>query len=162
MKIIFLDVDGVLNSSNFFIETKEAKKGLSQIERNIDVRTLPHLKQIIEETGAKVVISSTWRGGHPDFPLYVDLINILKDNGADVIGITPPKSESGHERGNEIRDWLSAHDDVEAFVILDDDCDMCEFTDTHLVRTAWFDGYGLSEKHAKKAIKILNEASALG
>jgi predicted mannosyl-3-phosphoglycerate phosphatase (HAD superfamily) len=52
MKIIFLDIDGVLNNYNTLGE------GL-----NWESNAVKILKRIIKETGAKVVLSSTWRRG---------------------------------------------------------------------------------------------------
>ena len=58
MKIIFLDIDGVLNCKYtkeeiFFFPFVSPKK-------------IELLKQLIERTGAKVVLSSTWRHGWAD------------------------------------------------------------------------------------------------
>lgn len=50
LKIIFLDVDGVINTNrNHFTK--------------LDEIALEYLKIIIESTGAKIVISSSWRTG---------------------------------------------------------------------------------------------------
>src|SRR4029077_13990518 len=100
------------------------------------------LNQLVAETGAKIVISSSWR-------LYVrwqDLGPALARHGlvGDVIGETPdlvndsiwlerwhtrtagPFMYEHLERGWEIREWLFAHPEVTAFVILDDVSDMAE------------------------------------
>ncbi|MDE7380098.1 MAG: hypothetical protein K2N14_03500, partial [Clostridia bacterium] len=55
MKIIFLDIDGVLNSLKY--DASRDKRKLT----NIDETRLPILKSIVEKTGAKIVLSSTWR-----------------------------------------------------------------------------------------------------
>ncbi len=54
MKIIFLDIDGVLNSRQY-----DAERGTA--EGNIDVSRLLLLKQLIDQTGAKIVLTSSWR-----------------------------------------------------------------------------------------------------
>ena len=53
-KIIFLDVDGVLNSAKFDRE-KPKEAG------NIDESRLTLLKTLVDKTGAHIVLSSTWR-----------------------------------------------------------------------------------------------------
>ena len=57
--------------------------------------------------------------------------------------------------GKEIDGWLKAHaDEVESFVILDDDSDMKPWG-SHLVKTSWANG--LQPNHIRAAKKILNE-----
>ena len=59
MKVIFLDVDGVLNSDEYFNNIKN--KETTDIESEIDINTIVDLKKAIDETGASVVLSSSWR-----------------------------------------------------------------------------------------------------
>ena len=59
MKIIFLDIDGVLNSDEYFEKTVHLN--IQGIESEIDIEKVKLLKKAIDETGAKVVLSSTWR-----------------------------------------------------------------------------------------------------
>ena len=66
-KIVFLDIDGVLNSELHYVEKSQQQLAdeigypLSEISRS----AVSLLNQIVEKTGAKVVISSTWRLGRP-------------------------------------------------------------------------------------------------
>ena len=53
MKVIFLDVDGVLNSDEFFENNTD--------DSYIDIKAVKLVKKAIEETGAKVVVSSSFR-----------------------------------------------------------------------------------------------------
>lgn len=55
-KIIFLDFDGVLNSQLWYIRTK----GNREID-DLDTEAIGFLNTLIKNTGAKVVVSSTWR-----------------------------------------------------------------------------------------------------
>ena len=55
MKILFLDIDGVLNSRAY-----DRKRNWSELT-NIDETRLPLVKKIIDKTGAKIVLISTWR-----------------------------------------------------------------------------------------------------
>ena len=54
MKVIFLDIDGVLNCGT---TTELTKTG----DRFVENKFIERLKKIVDETGAKVVLSSDWR-----------------------------------------------------------------------------------------------------
>ena len=66
-KIIFLDIDGVLNSIDYFEHTKHCK-GYSEI----NPKKVKLLKEIVDRTGAEIVLSSTWRdlAKRKDKPLW--------------------------------------------------------------------------------------------
>lgn len=59
MKAIFLDIDGVLNSDEYF--DKISNLDIQGIEKEIDIEKVKLLKEAINETGAKIVLSSSWR-----------------------------------------------------------------------------------------------------
>ena len=59
MKVIFLDIDGVLNSYEYF--DKIENLNVQGIEREIDVNKIKLLKRAVDETKAKVVLTSSWR-----------------------------------------------------------------------------------------------------
>jgi hypothetical protein len=186
MRVIFLDVDGVLNGYNFWnqlgykITSKTKSKKLKKWYRDlvepfgIHILKFKRLVKIVRKTDAKIVISSSWR-----FTLFSD--EKAKDNHEDdlkfwylikkykleVIGRTP-RSHDGR-RDKEILTWLSKHEDeVDGFVILDDErFDLECFVDKELVQTSsvkegqmikgsWRESTGLKNKHVKQAIKILN------
>lgn len=137
--VIFLDIDGVLNT---FLKVVELSLPL---ERS----SVAVLNQLIEKSGAKVVISSSWR-------LYYDLEKIgeiLDRFGfvGEIIGKTPVLK--GSERGEEIKTWLQVHgENTRGFVILDDHADMSDIRDK-LVRTN--PNEGLQRRHGLKALEIL-------
>lgn len=138
----FLDVDGVLNS---------AQDGYS-----IRLRTDSHLKllqRIIKETGAKIVLPSSWRIGFT--PASKNLLARFKEYGLELMACTPELS--GSCRGDEIRKWLEkfeTENDVERFAILDDESDMAEFTEMNLIQTDT--NVGLQKEDAVQCIKMLN------
>lgn len=169
IKLIFLDFDGVLNSHDW--QRLQYQKYGSFLQRSmdeLDPRAVARLNKIIEATGAKIVVSSTWRILHT----RTELIGFLTAAGfkGEIIGMTPRLSRSPYKvtdravcRGDEIQQWLDWEKErcvrdnsepVESFVILDDDSDM-DFLYHKLVQTH-FDT-GLQDKHVIKAIEMLNE-----
>ena len=157
MKVIFLDIDGVLNHENHYkwlMETDEP----TPLQRvypysEFNPESCKVLNRIIEETECKIVLSSSWRLDG------IDRMNILfKHFGLPrIYDITPSLCERFGSlcRGKEIDDWLSKHPDVTKYVIVDDDSDMEECQLPYFVKT---DAYtnGLNEEIAEKIIKILN------
>lgn len=152
MKIIFLDIDGVVNCW----ETKE--RAPSKVI-GVEQRLISHIKEIVDATGAKLVLSSTWR---KDWAF--DLMDgrdwhYLRDEFAKqdlyFLDYTPSRRDS--HRGEEIKEWLeSTGYDVESYVIIDDEMyDIWELHDGHTVQTSF--NYGISEGAVKKAIKILEK-----
>lgn len=140
MKIIFLDIDGVLNSDKLIHDRDEAHRSFGhhgmcecyRLEHMIDREAVRRLNVLIAWTGAKIVISSSWRK-LLDPP---ELARVLAGHGlvGEIIGETPdgPNDPSfaylgPHDRisrGHEIDHWLKAHPEVERYVILDDCSDM--------------------------------------
>lgn len=143
MKVIFLDIDGVLNSSEYFERTKDNK--LSRIE--LDIKCLKILKEVIDETKAYIVVTSSWRllKGFENTKKY------LKEFGIDIHDVT--KSIYGN-RGEEIREYLNNYN-IDKFVILDDEIfpDFNELKN-YLVKTSFYNG-GLKEEHKNMLIKKL-------
>lgn len=156
-KIIFLDIDGVLNSDKFYkdlsqyIRWKKAKEeGKSRDEQvalaSIDPETVQWVWYIINHTQASLVISSTWRNDNK-------LSEKFKYMGLpEFIDITP--STIQRHRGTEIQMWLDAHPEVDNYVILDDDTDVLDSQSEHFVHVSYEEG--LNEEFANKAINILN------
>ena len=160
-KIIFLDIDGVLN---VLCENKD-EYGCIFHEQFVD-----NLKYIIDETDAKIVISSSWRDSGLD--IMKELWKFRNLPG-EVIDITPTVLETADyfdiefydlvDRGYEIQQWLDTNN-VLSYVIIDDINDMLPTQKDFFVRTlnpfhsdSLSGGYGLTKECAKRAIEILNE-----
>jgi len=130
MKVIFLDVDGVLNSEYWYKKNHEKHPELCRVDTAIDPRYVRNLRKIVKRTGAKIVLSATCRGVvRKDKTHY--LHKILKKYGLEIYDYTLRLSG---ERGYEIQDWLDKHKDVTNIVILDDDSDMLHLS-KYLVQT---------------------------
>lgn len=172
MKVVFLDIDGVLNTGKNYSEylaamsESEKRVGLRRplqlhVELLFDKDNVGALNAIIEQTHAKIVVSSSWRcyydgkGANPPFEKLVDTLKRV-GVGGEIIGKTPsllpPKMSMSVYRGNEIQAWLDGHKRVSKFVILDDDNDMVHLTPA-LVKTDG--GLGLTLRDASRAIDKL-------
>jgi len=158
MKIVFLDVDGVLNHLGC---KEKTPRGFYFVEDEF----LERLKKIVHATGAQIVLSTTWRQGFYDLENgettgdaqdYLLLKEKLREYGITIFGHTPILKE-GH-RGKEILKWLEEHDelDIEAMVILDDST-KTKPLEQYQVRT--FFSEGLRTRHVIRAIAALNHKS---
>lgn len=163
MKVIFLDVDGVLNSLDDLKIYREKNNIQGCIlYDHVEDRPLKLLREIIDVTDAKIVISSSWRLGylrnHKETihdSLFNKLENRLKDYDITIYDVTP-SLPYGYERGDEIHKWLEDHTDVENFIIFDDDSDMSIYSSTNNFLQTTYE-HGLTEEIRDKAIQILNE-----
>ena len=147
MKVIFLDIDGVLNCETTQEQTREGV-------RFVEDRFVERLKRIVDETGARVVLSSDWRYDR-DYDEYngdyLELKAKLSEYGIEFYGFTPAIYHEN--RGHEIDAYLKAHEEVDRFVILDDRCDMQPHLE-RLVRTSF--AFGLQDEDVDEAIWLLN------
>ena len=155
MKIIFLDIDGVLNSRDY-----DRRRDWSTLSY-IDETRVPFVKQIVDATGAVIVLSSTWRmhwnsdrAKCAEDGLYV--IDTLGKYGVEIYDKTP---DLGHHafRPDEIKRYLDElGEDVESFVIIDDYMYGWGELGDRFVRTDPIGSLGIDEDIVKKAVKILN------
>jgi len=151
MKVIFLDVDGVLSSMG---------------PRGLCSQRLDMFAALVKATGALVVLSSMWRHPHCREQL-MRLRRELYKRGVELFDSTPVLNEligtgllvKGTQRGDEIQTWLNQYrrgpEKVEAFVILDDDPnDEMGRLKPHLVKC---DGYkGLTQIECDEIKKRLS------
>lgn len=153
MKVIFLDIDGVLNC--------QSSKSHCGIFVGIDDSKVKRLRKIVDATGSEIVLSSSWRhhwwkgvcnhkdGKYINNKLRREQLRILDKTGEDPF----------NRRPNEIYDWLKDKT-IESFVILDDE-DFCwgYFRDNWVQTEFYNDNGGLQDEHVEKAIAILNASS---
>ena len=158
MKLIFLDVDGVLNKAT----TKERIEGYIFVEDE----KIRLLWRLIAATGARVVLSSTWRRGwyckdhgltekssdREDIRLFEALWNKLREHGIRLLSYTEDFGPRGLEIEKWLADWKGAP--VTSFVILDDleEYELQPYAH-RLVQTAFSEG--LTAEHVEKALLML-------
>lgn len=163
MKIIFLDVDGVLNSEKHYRKRGEPDYRWEDEPpyplSEFDSEAVALLNRIIKETDAKIVVSSTWRIGRS----VDELKELFKNVGVEGEIIDKTKilrERRGYERvvrGTEIRRWIEEFEDesFENYIIIDDDGDMLPSQKKdHFVKTSFW--FGLTEEDVEKAVSILN------
>lgn len=144
MNVIFLDIDGVVNTIMIGKEPfgEEGHKSICRDGYYYDLchtsdgrvsnkTSVIWLEKICKDTNSKIVISSAWRIGSTAAEVAECLYNTGLDRDIEIIGSTPVLHNCS--RGDEIQEWLNNHKEVEKFIILDDDSDMGELMD-HLVK----------------------------
>lgn len=132
MKVIFLDVDGVLNKRSDW-EVISPELGPYRLNSVLVER----VNKIIDDTGAVIVLSSTWRRQ----PYSLEFIS-------SELPIWDITDVGGPTRGHEIQRWIDEHKPTN-YVILDDDGDMLEHQRSHFVQTD--PEHGLTETLAYRA-----------
>lgn len=144
MKVIFLDIDGVLNSISLSVSSKNGSTSPSGLSKE----AFGLLKFIVDQTDAKIVICSTWRlyGSHEWFQ---GLFEAYGWRRPPVIDITR-RSKLGDIRGDQINDWVYEHK-PDTYICIDDDSDY--YDDNNLVNVNGV--YGLRLPEVLKAIKLL-------
>ena len=186
MKVIFLDIDGVLNCEKAYRSGQcnyvEWTNHLGERDhhQSFCLWSKDLLNKLIEETGAKIVISSTWRSSGIEFMKSVwqhegmkgEIIGVTPNFRGDIDGYTIP-------RGCEI-DYYLKHDlefshinwdkgvqqkyidesGVENYIIIDDDSDMLYNQRHHFVHVlpSPRNKEGFNEKYYKQALEKLSKS----
>ena len=157
MKVVFLDIDGVLNSRADWKRVGDSITDAEFVTRSprlLDPDAVARLNRLLRATGAAIVVSSTWR-----LRESVDTMQQLLGAAGivgRVIGLTPlPRDVPGWKsRGDEIAAWWAAHAAPQAMMaVLDDESDLGAFTD-RLVRTD--PEVGLTDADVERAIALLD------
>lgn len=167
-KLVFLDFDGVLNNSEFAAhqykndESAQDSMGLDLF----DPKAIECMNRIIDATGAKIVVTSSWR-----YLGLAKLQKLWKERGlhGEIIGMTSlhvvdelilekgtewlERETNGSPRSEEIAHWLKTYDITADYVIMDD-LPMPKELQVHAIQVN--PRFGLTDQHVKQAIKILN------
>ena len=160
IKFVFIDIDGVINSrdwNRYYMESNF--KYFPDIDPDIDFRAIKRINKLVESTGAKIILSSSWR-------FYLsETINRLRNSGLKypITDIIKGEECIYHEnwpdvehptRGDLIENFIKENP-CDNYIILDDVNDMTDKQQSHFIKTSI--EYGFTDKDLKKAIKILNE-----
>lgn len=185
MKLIFLDIDGVLNCEAAY-RAGECKYvewvndlGEKDHHQAFCSWSKKYLNKLIEETGAKIVISSTWRHSGIDF---MRKVWEMEGMSGEIIGLTPSfRGEiDGYTipRGCEIQKWLRdegfyhinwdwtsqeeviAKSGISNYIIIDDDSDMLYGHRDHFIHVlpSPRNTTGFSRSHYLKGLSILTKS----
>ena len=154
MKVLFLDFDGVMDTEYYDHILSEAGKPISdEYGLLFDPECVKNLKYIIDNTGADIVVSSTWK----DDMSYKEILDMWKYRGLPgfVTDVTPTLSQ-GHNRGDEIDAWIEECRTECQYVIIDD-LEANNFNEHQIPRLLIVNPFfGLDEETAERAIHILN------
>ena len=161
-KIIFLDVDGVLNSKFWDNDhQREISEG-----KHVDLEAVKLLGTLVKRTNAKLILHSEWRFWFDETmkPLRTEadfLANTMKEAGITIAGVTPDLTTEEIRKtkkfslvkADEILLWLDDNSSFTKWVVLDDLDLHNEEVARHQVKTD--SEIGLTEKDVEKAIEIL-------
>lgn len=150
MKVIFLDIDGVLNSMYGIKKRRLLDDGFcfskDMFEENIEC-----LNTILDACpDVKVVISSSWRRLHS----LDEIFDMLRASGVHIERnqlIDKTENLDGF-RGREIEAWVQKHN-PNNYIIIDDEGDMLWWQRKNFVKCAW--SRGLTHDLAIQAIRKL-------
>jgi hypothetical protein len=158
MKIIFLDVDGVLNDEDYYVA---GKTDLPYPLSEFNPKSVELLNYIVDKTNAKIVLSASMRADGIDVCRNLFVAVGIK---AEIISITPHINNDYSVRGNEILKWIQDNKLYKPFsyintdhdyVILDDDGDMLLQQKNNFFQIS--PKTGLTKLVADKIIKFLNK-----
>ena len=142
MKVLFLDIDGVLcthNSDNY-----------SEQDDKFDDKACKNLKKIIDETGCKLVLTSSWRLYSSYIKLLLSLLKPYGITRLDFLG----KAKSLLSRAQEISEFLSSHKEITNYIVLDDEQIVSKLIPSDKIIYTQAKS-GITNEITKKCIKIL-------
>jgi hypothetical protein len=184
MKLIYLDIDGVLNCQDAYHNGE-----CQYVEFDIDGEKTFYqsfcswskmwLNKLISETNSKIVISSTWRFSGLE---YMKKVWELEEMEGEIIGITPSfrggvkdytiprgceidyhlSNTMGFHHINWDKDWQKKYmveSGVDNYVIIDDDGDMLYGQKNHFIQVlpSPRNNLGFNEEHYKIGLDMLNK-----
>jgi hypothetical protein len=143
-KILFLDVDGVLNSDRNIAAYNRWPWPGKDSEEELDPIAIGMIRRVCDLTGAEIIFSSTWREN-------VDAVEWGKKWNLPIVGATVTGSKH-----RAIKHWLANNHDVDLYAIIDDD----EMYDTeHQVFTEIHNG--MQWNHYNQLLDLLMDEDKL-
>ena len=154
-RILFLDIDGVLNSKIFYKYIYKPEDGGSRFDSYCVVL----VKRLVEEFSLKIVISSTWRNGVVNKLMKEltehRLIDYLHEDWH-----TPVLRSAS--RGEEIKLWLDNHPEVHNYIILDDNENILDDQLSRFIKTSTNSGMVQERYHeARNLLLSYDQVNAL-
>lgn len=163
VKILFLDIDGVLNNHQWYSGQERRAERDSKLAGtkvkwdhtwDIDPENVRWLNEaLVAIPDLMIVVSSTWRLGEPVGALksFLELVGVAEGRVIGKTGIAESRM-----RYEEILSWLeNTERDVDGWVAVDDDTsDMVQLGEGFV----WVDSArGFSEEHYEKVVKRLRD-----
>lgn len=162
--IIFLDIDGVLNSNNTFKENYGFRKAISKLPKNnplehqlylsqindLDNNKIFLIKTLSQTTNSQIVVISTWR----NLRIWPLIEEYLVSKGLPITDVTPYIKNN---RSMEISFYLKEHPNIKNFIIIDDDFfpGYEEYYDK-IIHTSFYQD-GFTEEHLEVAKTLLKK-----
>lgn len=168
MKVLFLDIDGVLNSETYAKRYHEEHLGEKGYHIWVDPHAVELVRGLCEVEHVKIILSSSWRSYDLKSTIeHLTEYRHLKPLLRYIIGVTV--SMMSRCRGEEIRrtieDWDRLVDSglidkryrdrgvLFQYAIVDDDSDMTNEQRPHFVQTDW--SVGITEIEIERIKDIL-------
>ncbi len=165
--IVFLDIDGVLHSFDY--EKYLTNHNMDWFDKDGAIFApdcIDALKELINVTNAKIVISSSWK----DSRICKNVLFILKDIwkrrnlSGEIIDVTPTLTPDELQslygirttrkwKGYEIDLWLKHNPQYQSYIIIDDQDVVLDYQKTFFIKTNG--NKGLQGKDVKRAVEIL-------
>lgn len=166
-KIVFLDIDGVLNS-DFWNKNHQREISVGAL---IDESKIKLLCKLIKDTDAQIILHSGWKYWFDSNlrPLRKEAENLkvlLEKEGLAISGVTPDHATEEIKnskkfsliKAGEILAWLEQHNDVDTWVVMDDlDLHNAEVA-RHQVKTD--QSIGLTGEDVERAERMLQNNNA--
>jgi len=160
MRIVFLDIDGVLNKKELLSEMDESDIIRFNEHGVMNISLVNQLNAFTSENDVSIVISSKWR--EQTLEKNKAMLSLFGITG-NVIGHTPQLGQYS-VRGNEIRAWLMenehvigcSHHNFKQYVILDDESDMLLEQESHFIQLDPCAGFSdIASYKAARRLKML-------
>ncbi len=163
-KVIFLDIDGVLNTERWYRQMdKDTKK--DRYGYPFDPESVLNLSKIISATGADIVISSSWKFWGlsamkemwEERSLPGEIIDITPNRMSDemLLKVDFEDWSTMAGKGHEIKEWLQNNGEkVSAYVIIDDENDLLPEQQEHFVEIS--PETGITKEDTAAIIQLLS------
>ena len=144
MKVIFLDIDGVLNC-------QDTQDRLSKFIIGLDDEKIEVLQAIVEQSNAYLVLTSSWMN------IEENLLYLERRLAEHKLFIFDQVDHLGGKRGTAIHKYLNEHQNIDAWCVIDDERfrDYDDEIERHFVKTDFYRN-GLGWVHVQYALAILH------